>query len=222
MKNFITRIFITSLVASLLLPNLALGASNNKKILLKIPFISQAPFRNWKDIRQQDGCEEASSLMAIKWVRGQTITKDEALATITGASDYLLKKYGEFRDISVKDTVDWIIKDYFNYKKVALKKNVTKNNIISELAQNHAVIAPMNGQALHNPNFTQPGPLHHMLVIRGYDPVKHIFITNDPGTRNGELYQYNEDVLYNAIRDYHTGFQVPDTTVAKDIIIVWK
>ena len=43
-----------------------------------------------------------------------------------------------------------------------------------------------------------------MLVIIGYDPDKKEFITNDPGTKNGGSYRYNEEVLYNAIWDYPT------------------
>ena len=55
------------------------------------------------------------------------------------------------------------------------------------------VIYPANGQMLDNPNFTEPGPIYHMLVITGYD--KDTFITNDPGTRNGFNYKYSYDTL---------------------------
>jgi len=195
---------------------------SNQVILQNVLFTSQAPFSRWIDLRQEDGCEEASSFMAVKWALGQTFTKQNAEDAITGSSGYTLKKYGEYRDVSSIDTLNWIIKDYFKYPNAAQKKNATKADIINELSKGNVIIAPMNGQALHNPNFVQPGPPHHMLLIKGYDPIKNVFITNDPGTRKGDSYEYNADLLYGAIRDYATGLLVPDTAVNKNIIVVWK
>ncbi|MEI6597061.1 MAG: C39 family peptidase [bacterium] len=195
----------------------------HKKVLINnVPFTTQAPFGDWADQRQQDGCEESSSLMAVKWARGQNLTKKEALNEITGISDWLLKKYGEYRDISAQNTVDWIFKDYFNYDEVALVKNITVNDIIEELDKGNLVITPMNGQMMHNPNYKTPGPPRHMIVIRGYDPAIKEFITNDPGTRNGELYRYDKNVLYEAIRDYPTGYHEIITNIEKNMIVVTK
>lgn len=192
------------------------------KFLQAVNFTSQAPFGAWSDIRQEDGCEEASAFMAIKWARGQTFTNDQALAAITGSSDYTLKKYGEYRDISIADTLDWIIKDYFNFKNAAKRTNVTLADILDELKRGNIIIAPMNGQALDNPNFVPPGPTHHMLLIIGYDANRRVFITNDPGTRRGANYEYDFNVLYSAIRDYPTGSHLPTSSIEKNIITVWK
>ncbi|MFA6306774.1 MAG: C39 family peptidase [Patescibacteria group bacterium] len=195
----------------------------HKKVLLaNVPFTAQAPFGDWADQRQQDGCEEASALMAVKWARGQSLTKDEALKEITGISDWLLKKYGEYRDISAQDAVDWIFKDYFNYGKVVLVRDITVNDIIEELAKGNLVITPMNGQIMHNPNYKAPGPPRHMVVVRGYDPAIKEFITNDPGTRLGELYRYDATVFYEAIRDYPTGYHEIIKQIGKDMIVVSK
>lgn len=194
-----------------------------KKILISnVPFASQAPFGDWKDQRQQDGCEESSALMAVKWAREETLTKQESLNEIIGASDYILEKHGEYRDISSSDTVDWIIKDYFGYDKVELKKDISLQDIINELNNNNLIIIPMNGQLLNNPNFTPPGPTRHMLVARGYDSDKKVIITNDPGTRNGELYEYNYDIFFDAIRDYPTGYHKPIEKIEKNMIIIKK
>ncbi len=189
---------------------------------IPVPFTSQAPFGGWSDQRQQDGCEESSSLMAVRWVAGKPLSKDEALKEILGASDYILKKYGEYRDISAADTVAWILNDYFKYSKVALKKNITVDDIVAELNRGNVVLTPMDGQMLHNPNFTPPGPPRHMLVIRGYDPERKVFITNDPGTRKGEGYEYSAKVLFEAIRDYPTGYHEPIAKIEKNMIVVWK
>ncbi|MFH1427471.1 MAG: C39 family peptidase [Patescibacteria group bacterium] len=212
------------------LANIPIGALNEEevkiplanKILLDVPFTSQAPFGQWEDKRQQDGCEESSTLMAVKWARGESLTKEEALDEILSASDFLLKKYGEFRDISSADTIEWLFKDYFNYPKAALKMNITIEDIISELQKGNLIITPMNGQIMHNPYYTSPGPPRHMVVIRGYDPAKQIFITNDPGTRNGKVFEYDVKVLYDAIRDYPTGYHEIITEIEKNMIVVWK
>lgn len=200
----------------------ALFDVHKKALIDNVPFAAQAPFGNWADQRQQDGCEEASSLMAVRWARGQSLTKEESLKEITGISDWLLGKYGEYRDISAKNTVDWIFKDYFKYDKIILVKNITVNNIIEELAKGNLVITPMNGQIMHNPNYKRPGPPRHMIVIRGYDPATKKFITNDPGTKNGELYRYDAAVLYAAIRDYPTGYHEIIANIEKNMIVVSK
>ncbi|MDP3837090.1 MAG: C39 family peptidase [bacterium] len=193
-----------------------------KSILQVVPFTSQAPFGNWADKRQQDGCEEASALMAVKWARGESLTSDKALREILGASDYIQKKYGEYRDVSAADTLNWIIKDYFKYDKATIKEDVTLQQIIDELLQGNVIVAPMNGQSLHNPKFVAPGPPNHMLVIIGYDADRKVFITNDPGTRLGKSYEYSLDVIYDAIRVYPTGYHKPIERIEKDIIVVSK
>lgn len=196
---------------------------NNKSFYVEsVPFTSQAPFFDWQDQRQQDGCEEASALMAVKWARGESLSKDESLEEIINSSDYILEKYGEYRDISVQDTVDWILKDYFNYDKVVIKYDIEIEDIIYELEQANLIIAPMNGQIMHNPYFTPPGPSRHMIVIRGYDTEGDFFITNDPGTRHGENFKYDSQVLFQAIRDYPTGYHELIEEVEKNIIVVWK
>lgn len=188
----------------------------------KVPFSSQAPLGGWSDERQQDGCEEASALMAMLWVTNTTVSKEDALKRILAISDFEQKKYGEYRDVSVHDVVARIFKDYFKYDKVAVKENATIADIVSALKKGSIVIVPANGQLLHNPYFTAPGPERHMLLIRGYNADTKQFITNDPGTKRGEGYRYDEDVLYNAILAYSTGYHIPVEGTPKHVIIVSK
>lgn len=141
---------------------------------------------------------------------------------ITDSSDFLEQKYGEYRDVTTRDTVNWIIKDYLDYDKVELKENITKTDIIAELDKGNLVMLPMNGQIVDNPYFTPPGPSRHMLLVKGYDKTREVFITNDPGTRNGESFEYSFDNLYNGIRDYPTGYHEPISQVEKNMIVVWK
>ncbi len=41
-----------------------------------VPFTVQAPLGDWTDARQQDGCEEASVLMAMAWVRDEEFVNE--------------------------------------------------------------------------------------------------------------------------------------------------
>jgi hypothetical protein len=191
-------------------------------VLLKVPFTSQAPDGQWEDLRFQDGCEEASVLMAIKWVKGESITRTEATAAILDMAEWQLQSYGSFRDTNAQDTADRLIRDYFSYNQYRVSKEVNTQNIVAELRAGNIVLVPANGQKLYNPYFTAPGPEHHMLVIRGYHPSTDEFITNDPGTKRGEGYRYKSEILIGAVIDYPTGDHEPITGVQKAMIIVSK
>ena len=75
---------------------------------------------------------------------------------------------------------------------------------------------------LGNIYYTPPGPERHMMLVRGYDENKQTFITNDPGVGNGEFFEYDEDVFYNSIRDYLTGYHKPIEKEEKNAIVIWK
>jgi hypothetical protein len=186
---------------------------------LNIPFTPQAPFANWKDIRQGAGCEEASILMVMRWVQGKSLTPTEAEKEIIDISDFEKEKYGEFRDLSASGTVQ-LIKDYFNYQNVELVENIGAEDIKNELKKGNAAIVSVNGQLLKNPFYTPPGPVQHMLVIKGYDEKTKEFITNDSGTKRGENYRYNEEIVENALQDYPSGYHEPIVAVNKVMIVI--
>jgi hypothetical protein len=216
-----------------LMRNLGLGITNsdlanipveseatNSYYIESVPFSAQAPFGDWQDPRQQDACEEASVLMALKWARNEDLSQQEALEYIINISNYLKNKYGEFRDTSSSDTLNWIIRDYFSYDKAFIKYNIEIQDILFELSQSNLVIVPINGQVVNNPYFTPPGPSRHMLVILGYDAANDLFITNDPGTRQGRDLKYDSQTLFKAIRDYPTGYKEKIIKEEKNMIVV--
>ena len=176
-----------------------------KNVLFNVPFTSQAPFGDWSDPRKQDGCEEAAVIMAMAWIEGEELTPDIANEKINAISAYEKKEYGNFYDTNAEDTVERIFKGYFKYENVLAVSDINKEDIKKELFKGNLVIVPTNGRLLENSNYTPPGPTTHNLVIIGYDIDSREFITNDPGTRNGEKYRYGEDVLENALLDYPTG-----------------
>ncbi|MFH1536678.1 MAG: hypothetical protein ABID45_01675, partial [Patescibacteria group bacterium] len=69
-------------------------------INLDIPFQPQAPFANW-DMPYQEGCEEASIILAVKYLEGiDYISADEMDNEILNMVDYQNINYGGHHDLS--------------------------------------------------------------------------------------------------------------------------
>lgn len=169
------------------------------------PFIVQAPFADWDDPRQQDACEEASVIMAVKWSQGVTkISKSDALELILEIVTYEEEIYGSNKDTSIQDTFERIVKGYFDFENASLVAVNSAQDLKDILQENVVVIMPANGKALNNPNFSGDGPDKHMLILKRYDADKDQFISNDPGTRNGENYPYSSKTIMNALQNYKT------------------
>ena len=202
------------------LTQIPLRTPGPNQILFDVPFTPQAPFYEWDNPKLSNGCEEASALMAMSWVKGTTITPEKAKQEIIAISDYELDKYGVFLDTSTKDTFDWIFKGYYGYQNVKLSYDISVDDIKNELRAGNLVIVPVNGQELHNPYYTPPGPERHKVVVVGYDPDNREFITNDPGTIRGKSFRYPEGVFFGAIHDYLTGNDLPLPPKRKAMIVV--
>jgi len=192
----------------------------NEKVNIEVPFTSQAPFGNWSDPRLQDACEEASVFMAMKWVRGETLSAEETRGEFFAISSFETENYGFYKDTSAYDTLERIVKDYYQYDKAELKYDFSLEDIISELDQGNLIIVPTNGKELDNPYYSGEGPEKHMLVVKGYDRSSSEFITNDPGTRRGANFRFSFDNLYNSIRDYPSGNHEPILEKKKAMIII--
>jgi hypothetical protein len=172
---------------------------------LPVPFTSQAPFGEWSDPFFQNACEEASLLMAAHWLSGEPIASREAakeeMRSIARFED---KAFGQHIDTSAADT-DRILREHYGAASSQVRYDFSLDELRRMALEGKIAIVPMDGRKLGNPNYTPPGPPVHMLVIVGYDGEKKEFVTNDPGTRRGEGYRYDESVLFAAIRDYPTG-----------------
>lgn len=169
---------------------------------LAVPFTAQAPHANWDD-PYGEFCEEASVLMAISYVRHQDIPDanfaDKALLAIKAFEE---KRFGFYQDTTVEQTAV-IFREYYNYNQVQLLKDPTVTDIKQAIAEGKPVLVPAAGRMLGNPFFQSPGPLYHMLVIKGYTAAGK-FIVNDPGTRRGADFLYDEAVIMNAMHDWRT------------------
>jgi hypothetical protein len=212
-----TCFFLAFLAVQVFFPSFPAEAAQN------VPFSPQAPLGGWSDLRQEEGCEETSVLMAMAWAKGFRFTSEEARREIISISEFEKKTYGSYNETSAEDTVKRIFNAYFKYYKVEMKSGIKTEDIIRELEKGKIVIVPVNGRKLNNPYFTPPGPTDHMLVIKGYDGTNQEFITNDPGTRRGESYRYSRPVMESALRDYpYTGSGLKNPGVIKSMIVVSK
>jgi len=188
-------------------------------ILLEVPFFAQAPFGEWADPIFQNACEEAAVVMAMHWVNGTLLTKEQAKSEILAVSEFEDKTYGPAIDRSVTDTLH-LFKDYFNYQNVRARSNISTEDIKQEILKGNLLVVPINGQILKNPFYTPPGPAHHMIVVIGYDGNSDEFITNDIGTRHGQKYRYKASRLEASLQDYPTGSHLPSTPGATAMIVV--
>lgn len=192
-----------------------------KKVLIDVPFTSQAPFGNWADERQDYGCEEASILMSVYWAEGKELTPKIAEEEIIAISEFEKKVYGNFYDTSAADTLK-VLQTYFGYVNARVAYDIGVDDIKAELAGGNLVVVPINGRLLENPYFTPPGPPKHKIVIRGYDDATGEFITNDPGTKRGEGYRYAYAVMERALVDYPSGRDEEITNPRTAMIVIWK
>ena len=170
---------------------------------LAVPFTSQAPSGNWA-LPYQEACEEASIYMVTEYYKGTPAGKIDpvlAEAAINEIVDFENTFLGFYFDTTVAETAS-IVDSYYGYHTRVIE-NPTIDDIKRQVADNRPVIVPAAGRELGNPNFSGVGPLYHMLVIKGYTADK--FITNDPGTRNGENYGYDFNVIMEAMGDWNGG-----------------
>lgn len=181
---------------------------------LDVPYTVQAPHANW-DADHGEFCEEASVLMVARYFLDQSIPDaDNAEAALQDIKQWEVDNLGFHKDTTAEETTR-ILKEKFGLKDVSTIVNPTVANIKAEVAAGNPVIIPAAGRLLGNPFYRQPGPLYHMLVVKGYTKDGR-FITNDPGTKRGADYVYDAKVLMNAIHDWNDG----DVANGQDIIIV--
>lgn len=192
-------------------------------IEVTVPFVAQAPFGEWSDVRQGEGCEEASALMAYAWIQGdESIPLTQARDSILQQAYYEQQMFGDFIDTSVADTAERLLYGYFGLTSYVVKESISVQDIADALSSTSVVITAVNGQALHNPHFTGAGPVEHMVLITGYDPFGDTFIVHDPGTRQGAYTRYSASVLADALMDYPSGKHERLTPGVAAMIVISK
>ena len=154
--------------------------------------------------------------MAISYVNHQSIP-DAAFAdkALLGIKAFEEKRFGYYQDTNAAQTAI-ILQEYYHYNQVQLLQNPTIADIKQAITDKKIVLVPAAGRDLGNPYFQTPGPLYHMLVIKGYTS-NNKFITNDPGTRHGADFIYDQTTIMNAMHDWRTDSQIE---LGKKVVII--
>ena len=179
----------------------ALPASIN----LAVPFTPQAPHADWA-LPYKEACEEASVYMVKLFYDGVgegLVDANVAKQAIDKLVEFENSFFGYFEDTNALQTAAFA-ETFYGFEQVALIEDPSVEDIKSAIAAGRPVIVPAAGRQLGNPFFTEPGPLYHMLVVRGYT-ADGKFITNDPGTKRGEAFLYDFDTLMSAMHDWNGG-----------------
>ena len=199
-------------------PNAATSTAAQPAVLnLPIPFTSQAPTGNWDLVHNED-CEEAAAVMSNAYLTGNTAVVlpaaqvDDEMNKLNAWED---SHFGYHLDTTADETAR-MITDYYGLK-ATVQNDYTFSDIKDQLNTHHVVILPVDGQVIGNPNYTQPGPIYHMLVIRGYTATG--LITDDSGTRRGQNYPYTFDILHSAGADWDHATNTIDRSKAVMIIV---
>lgn len=168
---------------------------------LVVPFTTQSPDASWTE-QDNESCEEAAILTVHYYWQKKTFTKQIAKDELQKIVDFEMDYFGFYKDTDVVQTAE-LVKEMWGYERVEVVWDSTFEDIKQQVFAGRPVILPTAGRELHNPNFKTPGPIYHMVVVRGW--TKDMIITNDPGTRKGENYTYSPDVLMNAVHDWNGG-----------------
>jgi len=192
----VKTVMVILLTASLSLVSGALPS----KVYIPAPFLCQAPYGDWSQ-PWQDACEEAAIIMAMSYVRGETVDRETGNREILKMVDFQVEKYGGHYDLTAEQSAQ-LIRDYYKFNDLEVRYDMGIEDLKNELALGNPVIAPMAGRLLKNPYYTPPGPVYHYMLFKGYDDRAGEFITNDGGTRRGRNYRYKYQVAYKAIHDW--------------------
>lgn len=186
---------------------------------LPIPFTSQAPTGNWDEVHNED-CEEASAVMANAYLTGNTgavLPAAQVETEMSNLNNWEDGRFGYHFNTTAAETAQ-MIEGFYGLKATA-REGYTFADIKDQINLHHVVILPVNGRVIGNPNYTPPGPIYHMLVVRGYTLTG--LITDDSGTRRGQNYPYTFDILRNAGADWSHATNTIDQN-KKVMIIVWN
>lgn len=183
---------------------------------LSVPFTSQAPTGDWNQ-PFQDACEEASVLMVKEYYAKNTarvIDPSAATKSLLEMVTFEDTTLGYFLDTTVAETAIFAEKMY-GFAKSEIISDPTIAQLKERLNKGEPIIVPAAGRLLKNPYFTAPGPVYHMLVIRGYTKDNK-FIVNDPGTKHGEAYVYAFETIMNAMHDW----DAKDVLNGKKVVLI--
>jgi hypothetical protein len=168
-----------------------------KTVNVTIDFMSQAPFKIW-DPFHEEMCEEITVVMVYAWKNQLSLTPSFADTELYRIAGWETLNFGGYADETAAQ-IARVAKEIYGIDSTLIT-DPSIDDIKVELDKGNVVIMGMAGRLLDNPNYKAPGPLYHMLLIKGYDPTG--FITNDGGTRLGKDFHFTYDNLMTAAHNW--------------------
>lgn len=169
---------------------------------LNVQFYSQAPSGNWS-LPWQEACEEASTILVGAYLSNEQLTAEIMEQRILDAVKWEQEHFGFYEHTTAQQTAD-MLSALYGFKDVRVEYDIGIERIDEHLRAGRPAIVPMAGRLLGNPHYTSPGPVYHMLVVRGIASNGDI-ITNDVGTRHGNGFLYKSSMFLSAMHDVPTG-----------------
>jgi uncharacterized membrane protein (UPF0127 family) len=175
------------------------SSDTNSAVLLKVNFFTQAPYDNW-DFTHEGACEEAAIIMADNFFLKKNVSLSEYDHLLMQLVKTGEKKFGHGQDINAEDIA--VLANYFAPALEARKERISSlAEIKKEIDSGLPVIAPVEGRLLGNPHYGPSIDYHAVLVI-GYNSEE--IIVNDPGTKFGGGWRYQNETFWKAISDLGT------------------
>jgi hypothetical protein len=176
-----------------------------ERILLQVPFTTQAPLGNWA--QHQESCEEATlSMLAAYWQRDPSVVIDPnaADATIASLVSWQVQHWGSEDDLT-DARLGELAKQYYGYGYRIVPN--TPEVVREQLAAGRPLIAGVRTHGLGNSNypgysnhFEQQGwSVSHFVLVIGYD-ADGVWL-NDAGITKGRGYHISWAQLTHAIDD---------------------
>ncbi len=204
--HFLILALIVGMLISLIPYSFVGSFGRPQSTLLGVPYTTQAPLGEWSDPRQADGCEEATLVMAMAWLRGGTIPAEEAKRDIINMSEYERIRFGFYQDTSMMDT-GTLLKEYYGHANYIVQYGISSEDIKNELAGNRVVLIPLNTQRLGGV-YSQSGPPRHTVIAVGYDDQADTITIHDP-YQGGQFRAIPSKDIDAALWDYNSGVHLP-------------
>ncbi len=176
-----------------------------ERLLLQVPYTTQAPLGNWA--QHQESCEEATlSMLAAYWQRDTAVVIDphSADATIAALVSWQVQRWGSEDDLT--DTrLGELAKQYYGYGYRIVPND--PQAVREQIAAGRPLIAGVRTHGLGNPNYPgysnhyeqQGWSVPHFVLVIGYDSDG-VWL-NDPGITKGRGYHITWAQLTHAIDD---------------------
>lgn len=186
-------------------------------VSLPIPFTTQAPSGDWVG---NENCEETSVIMANAYLTGNTaatISPTDATTAINNVVQWENTNIKTNANTGAADTAK--MAEGVEGIKAKVINNYTELQLKQALAKKEVVLLPIDATKLNNPNYAQPPPTYHMVVLRGYSGDT--FYINDPGLNQGDNNAYSFATLEAAGADWNNATNSMDLN-AKPAIVLSK